>query len=797
MLKNYLKMAARRLRRELGLTFINTTGFAIGLTCCLLISLYVRHELSYDRYHEKADRIYRLTTIAGVSGSNTHFASAAPVMAAVLHAEFPEVEAAARVISGAEVVRVGDMRFREEHFYYADSTVFEVFSWNFIAGDPRTALDRPNDVVLTRTSARRYFGDANPVGRTLRARDTDYTVTAVIEDVPAPSHFRFDFLAALSSLSYSRSEDWLGNIDFKTYLVLAPGATPEALEAKLPGLIDRNVGGIIKRLGALFELELQPLTDIHLHSHLLNELEPNSNITYVYMFSAVAVIILLLACINFMNLSTARSVERAREVGMRKVLGAYRRELVIQFLAETLVLTLVASGLALGLVWLILPAFNGLVERDLSLGFAGNGTLLLTYLGVTLGIGVLAGSYPALFLSGFAPVRVLKGAFKTGLAGVWLRKGLVVFQFMVSATLIIGTFVVQRQLDYARSQELGFDKEQVIVLPLYQDSALMQRARSIKEEVLRQPGVRSATAANHYPGGPANDQVYFPEGKGLDESIHLWVYSVDADYLETLGMTLAEGRDFSDAFPGDSSALLVNQTALRQIGWDTAEGKRFYDFDGENFEEDRVAHPIIGVVEDFHLESFHEPIRPLVLRVDPGTPGQLLVRAESGHLPDVLSYLQRTWESTAINAPFTYSFLDQRFEQLYRTDERLGEIFGYFAGFAIFIACLGLFGLATFTAEQRIKEVGVRKVLGASVGSIVGLLSKDFLKLVGIAFAIAVPLAYFSMQRWLAGFAYHAEMGAGLFLITGALVVGIALATVSYHAVRAALADPVESLRCE
>jgi len=795
MLKNYLTIALRNLRKQKGYTFINIFGLAVGLACCLLISLYVQHERSYDRYHEKADRIYRLTTELGFSGTSAHFASASPVMAEVMRAEFPEVEQSVRVINGSKMVRVGDKQFKESRFYHADSTVFDVFSYTFIAGNAQTALDRPHTVVLTHSTAQKYFGDTDPLGKTLQVGDaTEYTVTGVIEDLPTPSHFQFDFLASMSSVSKAKNSNWLGNLDFKTYLVLRPDASPEALEAKFPALLEQNVGATLNRLGALFRLELQPLTAIHLHSNLDYELEPNGNVSYVYIFSAVALFILLIACINFMNLATARSADRAKEIGIRKVLGAYRVQLIRQFLVEALLLATLAFGLALVLVWLVLPTFNQIVGR--SLDFAGKGALLVGFAGITGIVGLLAGSYPALFLAGFQPVVVLKGKFRTGMTGAVLRKGLVVTQFAISIMLIIGTLVVHQQLNYARSQQLGFDKDQVVVLPLYQAGAAMAQTDVFKAEVQRHPGVVHATAANNFPGGLIYDQVYYPEGKGLDESIHLWIYSVDFDYLQTLGMKLVAGRDFSPEQRLDSSSVILNETAMQLLGWDTIEDKRFVEFETNDLDGNRRMLSVIGTVEDFHFESFRHDIRPLAIRVHPGHPRHLLVRMRAGQSQEVLVFLQEKWEA-ATTAPFEYTFLDQQFDQLYRADEDLGRIFGYFAGLAIFIASLGLFGLTTFSVEQRTKEVGVRKVLGASVTNIVTLLSKDFLWLVALSTLIAIPVAYFAMNRWLESFAYRIMIGPSVLLLAVGIALLIALVTVSFQAVKAALADPVKSLRYE
>ena len=794
MLENYLKIAARNLRKHRAYVLINIGGFAVGMACCLIIALYVRHELSFDRFHDHADRIVRVTTRAGIGDEVTHFAGAAPPIAAVSRQHFPEVENAVRVRRGESVVRVDANVFSEQRFYFADSTFFDMFSLSLLEGDPATALTAPNSVVLTKTAAERYFGDANPVGATILADDNEFRVTGVMEDVPQQSHFRFDVLASIYTLRLRDEggpDTWVSNIGNYTYLLLRPGTSADALERKMAELTERTVGELLGRLGAHYALVLQPLTDIHLQSSLTDEIEPNSRIAYVYIFSSAALLILLIACLNFMNLATARSADRAREVGMRKVLGARRPQLIRQFLVESVLLTTLAMVLALALARASLPLFNEIAGRPLALN--DSRLLVGAAFGVSILVGLLAGSYPALYLSGFRPIHVLKGRFRSSAAGAAIRKGLVVAQFGISTLLIIGTGVISSQLDYARTQRLGFEPEQVVVLPIYEDAQLSSSSHALKQEIAAHPSVLSAAGANHFPGGPVNDRVFIPEGASDSEGIHFWSFDVDSDFLETLGMEVALGRGFSQEFLSDSSAVLINETAAALMGW--REGRGLYDLGGADL-DDRDLLTVVGVVKDFHFESFRNEIRPLVLMpVD--TPAYLLVRLKPEGIRETLGFIEEQWTRLGSGIPFRYTFLDERFAALYRSEEQLSRVFQVFTVLALMIACLGLFALSAFSTEQRTKEIGVRKVLGATVPGIVVLLSKDFLKLVLIGFIVAAPVAYVLMERWLESFAYRVSVGPSLFIASAAVAVLIAILTVSFQSIRAALSNPVESLRYE
>ena len=793
MIKNYVTLALRNLRKQKGYAAVNVLGLSIGIACCLLIALFVRQELSYDRYHEHADRIYRLTTLAGISEGGTHFAAAAPPMARIMREEFPEVIASTRVIPSSAIVTVGDRTFREDRFYFADSTLFDVFTFPLLEGSGRTVLASPNSVVLTRRIAEKYFGGEGAIGRTIRVDDDgEYVVSGVVENVPVESHFRFDLLASTASLSLQDDggpETWVSNIGNYTYVLLDEGASAADVERRLGELVEANVGPLLDDFGATLSLHLQPLSRIHLHSALTAEIEPTSDIAYVYIFGSAAIFLLLIACFNFVNLATARSVERAREVGMRKVLGAARAQIVRQFLVEATLLASAAVLLAVVAVRASLPLVESVTGYSLTLEFGDDAPLLAGLAVVMLLVGLLAGSYPALVLSAFRPIEVLKGRFRPSASGVSLRKFLVVAQFAISIVLIAGTAVVTKQLEYARAQKRGFSSEQVLVAPL--PSELQPSLSALKSDLQRRTGVIDVSAADHFPGGPINDAVHIPEGATDDEGIHFWRYNVDFGFTDVLDMELVEGRSFSR--PADSSAFLINETAARAIGWADPVGRTLYELPSSDVSI-RLPRRVIGVVRDFHFESIRNEIKPLIIAVDP-RPSYLLVKVQPTAIPQTVSFLQDRWASTAV--PLDYFFLDSRFDAMYQSEARLGRVFRVFAGLAIVIACLGLFALSTYTVQQRTKEIGVRKVLGASVPSIVAGLSRSFLALVALGFVVAAPIAYLASTLWLREFAYRVEPGVAPFLIAGGAALLVGFGTISIQSVRAALADPVETLRYE
>ena len=788
MLRNYLKIALRNLRRQKGYAFINIAGLAVGIACCLLIVLHVYDELSYDRYHEHADRIYRLTIQAGIFGEMP--VAPAPT-APALSEHYPEVERFTRMYRRSEVLRQEEEYMSEERFFYADSSVFEVFTYPLLSGNPRTALREPNTVVLTASTARRYFGDEEALGRSILLRDgTPLRVTGIAADLPSNTHLHFDFLASFASLDHNAGEASANPWRYQgfTYLLLTSPEASASLQAKLDTLTSgewQEVARVVGWGAEGFSFGLQPLTSIHLHSHTDTEVEPTGDIRYLYLFSAVAAFVLLIACINYMNLATARSLQRTREVGVRKVLGAQREQLVRQFLSESFLLTLLALILAIVCVEALLPVYNWLTGKEMGLDLWQRPEMLVGLALVVLIVGLGAGAYPALFLSHFRPALVLKGGVATK-GGTRVRRALVTFQFAVSVALMAGTLVIQRQLDYIQTKHLGFDTEQILLLPV--KGTLEQKKDAFKQELLALPGVQHVSISS---GSPNLAWGITHEHDGIEyplRGIH-----VDADYLDAMGMELAAGRDFDPALASDSASFIVNETAARLLGLE--------DKVGEILEtpiynsNDRL----IGIVSDFHIASLREPIGPAFLRLAsaPDFMQALVVRLEPNRIPETLQDISGVWRRFAPDFPFDYDFLDEMLREQYEAEKRLAITLGAFALVAILVACLGLFGLAAFTAESRTKEIGIRKVLGASIGSIVALLSKEFARLVILAALVTVPIVYLAMNRWLEDFAYRIEIGPGIFLLAGAAALLIALATVSYQAIKAALSDPVKSLRYE
>ncbi|MGD2087075.1 MAG: ABC transporter permease [Candidatus Aminicenantes bacterium] len=806
MLKNYFKSALRNMARRKGYSLINITGLAIGMACCLLILMFVNDELNCDNYNENADRIYRINGSYRYGGRDFQFGTVSAPMAAALIDEFPEVEDAVRFRNkGSYIIKFEDKSFTERRVIFSDTTIFNVFTIPLRQGDPKTALREPYTIVLSKKTAGKYFGTENPLGKILKLdNDKDYKVTGVFTDIPHNSHFHFDIIASLASLEESRSPSWLQD-NFFTYILLKPGASPKALEAKFPGLIKKyfapeiekflgqSMETLITKGDVRVEFYLQPLLRIHLYSDLMSELEPNSDIRYVYIFSAIALFILAIASINFMNLSTARSASRAKEVGLRKVLGSVRRQLIGQFLVESLVMSIAAMVIALMLVNLALPYFNSLSGKELTTADNYNGVMVLSMLVITLLTGLLAGFYPAFFISAFHPISVLKGRLKSGVKSGSLRSILVVFQFTVSIILIIGTLVVMNQLNYIQNKKLGFDKDRVLIL--HYAYLLDQQAQTFKNEMLKYPQIKNAAVSSFLPvpssrwGGAVS-----PEGKwDTETSTSVQHWTVDYDYISTLGMKLAAGRNFSKSNPTDTSAVIINQAAAKQFGWEKSLGKRLDRFFGEGETE---SYTVIGVVEDFHFESLRNTIAPVLLYL--GHTGNLIsFRINTENIARTIDLLRDKWEQFLPGQPFEYSFMDERFDQVYQTEQRLGKIFGTFALLAIFVGCLGLFGLAAFISEQRTKEIGIRKVLGASIPSIIRLLSLEFVRLVGTATLIAWPLAYFIMNQWLREFAYKTSLSIWIFLAAGISAVTIALLTVGYQSVKTALTDPVKSIQYE
>ena len=805
MIKNYFKIALRSLSRNKTFTAINVFGLALGIATCLLILLYVQNELSYDNFNVKGDRIVRVVFRGSVQGEKMKEAHVMPPTAQALKSDYPEVQEATRFRNaGYPRITYGNKTLKENAFAYADSNFFQVFSLPIIKGDPKTALLQPNTVVVSETFALKYFGKEDPIGKVLVLKDwnNSFKVTAVMRDMPVNSHFHFNIFASMASLPESRQNSWMTS-EYYTYLVLPAGYDYKKLEAKLPQVVEKYMGPQLEKAmgmnmsqfrqkGNELGLFLQPLKDIHLHSDLNLEMEPVGDIRYIYIFSAIALFMLMIACINFMNLSTASASKRSREVGIRKVLGSLRLQLVKQFLVESLVLTIIALLIALGMVYWVLPFFNQFSGKHLQLNLFTNPWMLPVLLLLVLVTGFIAGSYPAFFLSSFRPVLVLKGKLSSGMKSAGLRSGLVVFQFFISIVLIVGTTVVYKQLAFIQNEKLGYDKEQVLVVE--ESWWLGKNQDAYKQNLLRDPRVVSVSGSGYLPAGFSynNNFILYPENK-TNELVKTLRYDVDYSYIQTLGIRIKDGRNFSKDFGTDSTGIILNEEAAKAFGW----GKNaighlltHHDNDGKKY----TLH-VIGVVRNFHFKSFHETISPLVMILSPNF-DNIIVKTKTKDIAGLLATMKKDWERQA-EMPFMYSFLDERVNNTYQAEKKMGTILGIFAGITIFVACLGLFGLATFTAEQRTKEIGIRKVLGASVSAIVSLLSRDFLKLVLIAFVLATPIAWYMMNKWLQDFAYRTNISWWVFALSALLAIVITLMTVSFRAIRAAIANPVDSLRSE
>ena len=811
MLKNYLNIAVRSLARYKFYSLLNILGLSIGLASFMLISLFVVDEWSYDKHIPGWDRIHRINFEATLNGTDHTSATVGAPTAAALVNDYPEVLESVRLNGHSTwfIRKKEDLEtFKEEYVLAADSNYFEFFGTQLIHGDPKAALVRPNTIALSETIAKKVFGNENPVGQTVVLDNrTDYEVTAVYPDMPTNSHKRHDMLLSMSTFEWVRNGHWLST-NFPTYLKLREGVTAESLEAKFPDMIDRYCAPLISQFlnmnmdefresGNALNFTLIPMTDIHLHSSLEGEIGANGDIKYVYIFSAVGLFILLLACINFMNLSTARSAKRAKEVGIRKVMGAYRQQLIGQFLSEAILLSMISFIIAYGLALLAIPAFNQISGKTLVINSALSPGFLIPMLLIMLIVGLFAGSYPAFYLSSFRPVQVLKGKIAQGLKSGAIRSTLVVFQFSISIIMIIGTAIVFDQLSYIQNKKVGYDKEQVIIV---EDTWLLRdQANTFKNESARHASVISNTLTNFtVTGNYSNSDLYFKSpAVAKDESQVIREAHVDHDYIGTLGIELLKGRNFSRSFGADTMAVLINEAAVRLFGYEDALNDKLYTYGGDQEEPTIEGYHIIGVVKDFHYQSLKNSIEPLVIHLNAQANGQAMFKVRGTDVDGTLAHIEQAWEDVVPGQPFAYSFLDQKFRALYENEKRTGDVFGVFAFLSIFIACLGLFGLASFTAEQRTKEIGIRKVLGASIAGIITLLSKEFIKLVIIAFVIAAPVSYYFMDQWLTDFEYRTTLKPLTFIISGLMALLIAWLTMSSQSYVAARADPAKSLKDE
>ena len=800
MFKNYLKIAFRNIIKQKLYSIITVIGLAVGITCCLLIMLYVKQELSYDTFYPNTDNIYRIGHSV-IRSTRTGVSAAAPTpLAPALKAEYPEIEHITRIYFDSQVLfEYEEKQIYEENVIYADPDFFYVFPFRILKGDPSRLLDTPQSMVITSSMAEKYFGDEDPVGKSLQInKQYNFLVTGVMENVPVNSHYHFDFVISFLAKNEQNFGLWLnlwtGFTTLYTYAVLPENINVEEFQGRIEGIITQHSGA---RPDVERKPFLQPLKSIYLHSHLEDEIEANNFVSNLIILSTIAFLILIIACINYMNLATAQSSKRAREVGMRKVLGAQRYQLIKQFMGESILLTLVAMFISIASVELLLPAFSSLVGKPVDFQYGQNILFLAGFFLVALLVGVFSSIYPAVFLSRHQPIKTLKGikeAVKSSFGQVFFKRSLVVIQFVVSILLIVCTLIINQQLKFMRSAHLGFNKEHMITVPIQSDSGRKQY-EAIKNELMANSGVIGATACFRAPIS-GNVIVTFgrPEGASREQAFHVYHNFVDLDYMDNFGIELAAGRKFSKEFTTDvKEAFIVNEATVRKSGFSSAEeaiNKRFQTGMG-------IQGTIIGVMKDFHMSSFHEEIESMLLSFDPEYFWEINVKIKSDNIPGTLASIEKTFKNFLPEYPFNYSFLDEDIDSLYLGEEQTGKIIRTFSLIAIFIACLGLFGLATFAAEKRTKEIGIRKVLGATSSSIMFLLSTEFTKWVLLANILAWPIAYFAMNKWLQGFAYRIIVRLWPFMLGALLSFAIAMVTVGYQALKSAVSNPVDSLRYE
>lgn len=816
MFKNYITVAVRNLKKHKAFSFINIFGLSVGLSCCMLISLYIYHEYSYDSYHEKGSRIYQIGSVFDPNGEAEHLSTVPAALAAALQQEFPEIEESTRLLRLFEDDKTllqykepdGSVNpFYEIKGYLADPGLFRLFTYDFIEGHPATALKNPNTVVLTEEIARKMFGEQPALGKIIQISsstngDHYYTITGVFRPLNTPSHIDARFIMSsrggrLENFFHAHTT-LVNNNMFYTYFLLKEGSNPQALEQKFSAFVEKHMGEELKARATGRSLFLTQLEDIHLDARLADNSVPAANLTYIRILASIAFLTLLIACINFMNLSTSRSSKRSVEVGVRKVLGAEKNALIWQFLGESLIMAFIALVFAVVCVQLLLPVFEKVSGREITITLAQHGLLFISFIVLAIATGLIAGSYPAFYLSSFKPVRVLKGRFTNSLAATSLRKGLVIFQFVISVVLIIASVIISNQMTYLRSKDLGFVKDQQVVIPL-RSAAAKTHYPALKEKLSSHPSIEAVGASYYYPGifNPI-DWLMYKEGKSMQQSKTVHINYVDNTFLQTLGIKPEAGRVFSPQFPADTTnQIILNQKGIEVMGFSSAE-EAVGNWIALDWEGQQHRFTIIGVVQDFHFKDLHIAIEPYGFLLN-NQPNQnyLIAHVGNNNMEATLAAIEKDWNVLNPNEPFEYSFLDQDFQKNYQAESRLASMIGYFTIIAIMISCLGLFGLATFSAEQRIKEIGIRKVLGASVSSLVVMLSADFLKLVLVAIVLASPLAWYIMNEWLQTFAYRVEISWQVFALTTVLAILIALFTVSFQAIKAAMINPVNNLRAE
>ena len=805
MLKNYVKIAFRNLVRHKGYTFINIFGLATGIICCLLILVYVQDELSYDRYHEKADQIYRIVNAGVIRGNKIEIPLVSGPWGPAMVEELPEVLKAVRIKppDSRWVIEYGEKKFPEKGLYFADPTFFEVFDVEMVVGNPGHVLDAPFSMVITEEMAEKYFGSEDPIGKIIVGDNwMNFNITGIMRKHPPSTHMNYDFLVNFETLNRvvdpinkqpyygNLAENWQ-NFRIYTYLLLDAHADPAVVEAKMQTLIEERLGRMLRTAGVELNPYLQKLTDIHLKSDLEGEIGPTGDESYIYIFSAVAIFILLIASINFMNLSTARSENRAKEVGIRKVVGADRVQLMKQFLGESIMFTLLSSVIAGIAVLFLLAPFNTIAEKKISASNLINGQTISLLIGLVIIVGFVSGSYPAFLLSAFRPAEVLSGKKHKGASGGLLRKILVVVQFSISVFLIIGLSVIYSQMSFIKNRPLGYDKENILAVPL-SDPAPRSTYQSYKTTLLSNTDVKSVSAASTLPGGLFGVALLRPVGRPPNENLTVQIMTVDCDFIETLGIELHEGRDFSREFTTDlNRALLLNEEAVEQFGFDSGLNKRLTP-------GGLASLPVVGVLKDYYFKSLHQKIEPFALSLATEQAfSWVFIKTTEESMPEVMQFAEQEWRRINPGHPFEYTFVERENDMMYQSEMKLSRLFSIFTVIAIYIACLGLFGLASFTVVQRTKEIGMRKVLGASTRGIVLILSKEYVKWVVLANVFAWPFAYYFMRRWLEGFAYHTSLNIMAFFASGILALFIALLMVSFQTIKAAAANPVDSLRYE
>lgn len=804
MLRNYLKIAWRNLINNKVFSFINIFGLAVGLATCLLIMLYIFDELSYDKHHKDKDQLYRVV----LQANGEKWAGSPAPFAQGLRKDFAEIEQVARFLKFPNIDKMllknekNNRQFYETNGCYVDDDFFRIFTYDFKYGN-QDALNQPNTLVISETIAKKLFGNDNPIDKVINVEipygKLNYTVKGVFKNTQHKSHINAHFFLSMENGDIGQwvkqQTNWNNNSIFHTYLKLKQGTNPIAFEAKLTPFLQRNGGADLKAARISKTLLLQPVKDIYLKSSIGYEVSANGSMIYLYIFGAIAAFLLLIACINFMNLSTARSEKRAKEVGVRKAMGAKKAALIWQFLGESLMLSIMALLVALLMLILVLPVFNELTQKNTQL--FQNPSLVFWIGGITLFTGLLSGLYPAVYLSSFKPILMLKGKITTGMSALFIRKGLVVFQFAISISLIVAAIVIWQQLNLIRNADVGFKKNQQLILP-FQSRASANNYTALKNEILTHSNVISATSGSSYPGIELlEDFLFYAEGKTLNDKVDVGFVRANDDYIETLGYKILHGRGLSKNMAADSNTIILNESAIKQLGYDpkTAIGKKvYYETDNKQFSKE-----IVGILKDFNYRSLHNAIAPYgIIRLGSDQqPSYFIATIREDNATNTIAAIEKIWKKINPETPFEFTFLDQEFQRSYEKEERTAGIIIYFTIIAIFIACLGLFGLATFTAEQRTKEIGIRKVLGASVISITSLLSKDFLKLVFISFLIAFPMGYWAMSKWLRNFAYQIDIDWSIFALAGLTTTLIAVFTVSFQAIKAALVNPVKSLKSE